>query len=64
MIYIGYFESSHNWWNTRSLKGPKSSVISISFHPSGRAIGAGSTDHSFHIISCYIENTEDADYKG
>lgn len=43
------------WWQTKPIKKKfKSSVVSVDFHPSGRLVAAGSTDHSFAIITCAI----------
>lgn len=47
------------------MEGFKSSVVSVSFHPSGRVFATGSTDFSFKIISSYIKEVDSNDgYKG
>ena len=43
--------------------GFKSSVISVSFHPSGRLVAAGSTDGTMKILSSYLPSIDTVDDK-
>lgn len=55
-IFVGFHEETNNWWNSLKISGFKSSVVCVNFHPSGRVIGAGSTDHSFRIYTCVVKD--------
>ena len=65
--FIGYYDPKQSWWIT----GFKSSVISISFHPSNKVIACGSSDFSLKIITAciveqnvYLPEHDDLNYKG
>jgi len=62
---IGSFNEKTNWWDCKKITSFKSSVVSVSLHPSGRVVAAGSTDFSFKLFSCWIESADANDnYKG
>ena len=65
-IYIGYWDSNLNWWNTYKILKFKSSIISLAFHPSEKVIAAGSSDYTVKLISCCTDNpeSEPENYKG
>lgn len=70
-LFIGYYEQKSKWWNTKYLKGFKSSVVTVAFHPSGKVVAAGSTDFSVRFYNCHLEDpnenitdTEISNYKG
>jgi actin related protein 2/3 complex subunit 1A/1B len=52
--FVGYYEDKNNWWQSEKISGFKSSVISVSWHPSGRVLGIGSSDNSLSLISAVI----------
>lgn len=62
---IGYFNDKANWWDCKRIRNFKSSVVASTLHPSGRVVATGSTDFSFKIVSCWIEEVDAKEnYKG
>ena len=62
---IGYFNDKPNWWECKRIRNFKSSVVASTLHPSGRVVATGSTDFSFKIVSCWIDEVDaNENYKG
>eukprot|EP01017_Pseudomicrothorax_dubius_P049551 TRINITY_DN9229_c0_g1_i1.p1 TRINITY_DN9229_c0_g1~~TRINITY_DN9229_c0_g1_i1.p1 ORF type:complete len:382 (-),score=60.09 TRINITY_DN9229_c0_g1_i1:137-1282(-) len=58
--YIGYYEASNKWWNSYTIKGFLSSVLDVKFHSSGRVVACASADHTVKLVTCYIQEIDDA----
>ncbi|CAD8052581.1 unnamed protein product [Paramecium primaurelia] len=65
--FVLFFEEKNNWWHNQQINCFYSSVTACRFHPSGRVLGLGSTDQTFKLVSCVIQenmNFEDQTYNG
>ncbi|CAK67372.1 unnamed protein product (macronuclear) [Paramecium tetraurelia] len=65
--FVLFFEEKNNWWHNQQINCFYSSVTACRFHPSGRVLGLGSTDQTFKLVSCVIQdniNSEDQSYNG
>ncbi|CAD8141193.1 unnamed protein product [Paramecium octaurelia] len=65
--FVLFFEEKNNWWHNQQINCFYSSVTACRFHPSGRVLGLGSTDQTFKLVSCVIQeniNSEDQSYTG
>jgi len=68
LVMVGWWNEELNLWQLNLLgKKFSSSVISESFHPSGRVVGLGTCNNHFTLVSSYAinnEGIEDDKYSG
>ena len=58
-IVVGHFEEENDWWLCKHLKAnTENTISSISWHPNGIDILAGSIDGTVLIISGYIKSVD------
>ena len=57
-VQVCFFEPSNNWWVSKALKRAKSSVVSVSWHPSGVAVATASTDYRCRVVSAALAEVD------
>ena len=58
--FVCFFEPTNNWWVAKETRKHKSSVLALSWHPSGLAFASVSTDYTAQIFSARIDEVDGA----
>ena len=59
-VQVCFFEPANNWWVSKALKRAKSSVVGVSWHPSGVAVATASTDYRCRVASAVLPEVDGA----
>ncbi|KAK8126258.1 uncharacterized protein PG998_002017 [Apiospora kogelbergensis] len=59
VIAVCYFEEENDWWVSKHLKKPiRSTITTVSWHPNGVLLAAGSTDAHARVFSSFIKGVD------
>ena len=59
-LFIGYYNTSSNWWMCMNIKVHKSSVCCCEIDPTSLFVISGSSDMRVYVSSCYIPQVDDS----
>lgn len=57
-VMVCWYDGGNDWWVSRVAKKAKSSVLAISWHPSGLVLATASTDYRCRVVSAVIEEVD------
>ncbi|KAJ9053070.1 ARP2/3 actin-organizing complex subunit Sop2 [Entomophthora muscae] len=55
IVSICYFAEDNDWWSCSHLKGVKSTILSIAWHPNNVLLAVGSTDMKARVYSAFVK---------
>jgi len=55
---ICYFEAENNFWVSKMLKGHRSTIQAVAWHPSCPIVATACTDYKCRIYSAYLKNVD------
>jgi actin related protein 2/3 complex subunit 1A/1B len=58
-VSICYFEEDNDWWVSKHIKKHKSTVLSVSWHPSNLLIATGSSDFKARVFSAWVKGVDE-----
>jgi len=57
-VPICYFEAENNFWVSKMLKGHRSTIQSVAWHPSCPIVATACTDYKCRVYSAYLKNVD------
>ncbi len=57
-VPICYYEAENNFWVSKMLKGHRSTIVSVAWHPSTPVVATACTDFKCRIFSAYLKNVD------
>jgi actin related protein 2/3 complex subunit 1A/1B len=64
LVQVCSYEAENDWWISKTIKGFKSTVLSIAWCMNNKFIVTGSCDFKCRIFSAYIKGLDDAEDDG
>jgi len=57
-VPICYFEAENNFWVSKMLKGHKSTIQAVAWHPTTPIVATACTDYKCRVYSAYLKNVD------
>jgi len=57
-VPVCYFEAENNFWVSKMLKGHKSTITSVAWHPSTPIVATACNDFKCRVYSAYLKNVD------
>jgi actin related protein 2/3 complex subunit 1A/1B len=57
-VPVCHYEESNDWWISKMIKKHKSTVLTVSWHPSNQLIATGCTDFKCRVFSAYVDGLD------
>jgi actin related protein 2/3 complex subunit 1A/1B len=63
-VSVCYFEQDNDWWVSKHVKGPTSTVLDVAWHPNNVLLATASSDGQCRVVSAFVRGVDTKDAVG